>query len=189
MRVGALISGNGSTLQALMDCRDSIDLAVVISNKSNAYGLTRARRNGVPVEILPPELRGAAKKEEAENWILEKLDGYRVQKVFLAGFMKIISSQFIKKFDGRLFNIHPSLLPKYKGLNAFESALDAGDRTAGVTVHHVVADVDSGRAIMQHEFEIPLHRNKDLSGLWLHINEQRIIRESMRKIRWLDQRT
>jgi phosphoribosylglycinamide formyltransferase 1 len=186
-RVGILISGNGSTLQSVLDSREICDVNVVIASKESAYGIARARRAGAPVEILPPELKGAANKVAAEKWIIEKLEKYRVQKVILAGFMRIISHEFIKKYSGNIFNIHPSLLPKYKGIDSFEEALKAGDKSAGVTVHHVAAEVDSGEFILQREFEIPEKRDSVLSHLFLHIQEQRILRESLRKVLWQTQ--
>jgi len=181
-RFGVLISGNGSTLQAVLDCRDFCDVAIVIASKESAYGIARARRAGVPVEILPQELKGASNKLAAEKWIITKLEDRRVQKVILAGFMRIVSDDFIKKYSGNIFNIHPSLLPKYKGIDSFEEALKAGDKTAGVTVHQVVPDVDSGEIILQREFEVPRHRNSILSHLFLHIQEQRILKESLRRV-------
>jgi len=180
-RVGVLISGNGSTLQAILDCRDFCDVSVVISSKENAYGINRARRAGVQVEILPPDLRGQSKKIEGENWILSQIEKYRVQKVVLAGYMKILSKDFIKKFERNIFNIHPSLLPKYKGLDSLSEALKAGDKVGGVTIHHVEPEVDSGEFILQREFEIPEHRDSTLTHLWLHIQEQRALREGIRK--------
>jgi phosphoribosylglycinamide formyltransferase-1 len=183
-RLGVLISGNGSTLQSVLDCMDMLDVAVVIASKPSAYGVLRAKRAGVPVEVLPLELRGNAKKADAEKWILEKLNAYKVEKVFLAGYMRIVSENFIKNYSGNIFNIHPSLLPKYKGLNAFEEALKAGDTVAGVSIHHVVSDVDSGEMILQTGHEIPTHRHEDLSQLWLHINEQHALRLALRRILW-----
>jgi phosphoribosylglycinamide formyltransferase-1 len=179
---GVLISGNGGTLQSLLDCRDFCDVKVVIASGPQAYGIARAMRGGVNVEILPPDLRGKDQRQDAENWIIQTLNKYSVQKIFLAGFMKIISPEFIRHFESRIFNIHPSLLPKHKGLDAFGRALKEGEVVAGATVHHVAPEVDSGAIIAQHKFEIPPHRDPDLSHLWLHINEQRIMREALRKI-------
>jgi phosphoribosylglycinamide formyltransferase-1 len=181
-RVGVLISGNGSTLQALLDTNENSRAVVVISSHPK-YGVLRAKRFGVPVEIIPEQLKGLSERLEAEKWIAEILLKYRVEKVFLAGFMKIVSPQFIAQFNS-MFNIHPSLLPKYKGLDSLKEALNAGDKTAGVTVHQVVQEVDSGGFILQREFEIPQHRDSTLSHLWLHIQEQRVLRESLRKITW-----
>ncbi len=180
MRVkwGVLISGNGSTLQSILDCQDILDVTVVISSRASAYGLARARRAGVPTEIVPK----FENKKDAEEWICQTLEKYRVHYIFLAGFMRIVSGQLINKYKGKIFNIHPSLLPKYKGINGFEQALEAGDDDAGVTVHRVALEVDSGENILQNRFKIPFHRDKDLSQLWLHINEKRALIESMRKI-------
>jgi phosphoribosylglycinamide formyltransferase-1 len=150
---GVMISGNGSNLQALLDHPD-IHVSVVISSNVNAYGLVRARRAGIPVEV-----------SKNEDEILQILNRYHVKNLFLAGFMKILSQDFIKRFNGQILNIHPSLLPKYKGLNAFKQAIDAGDEEFGVTVHHVTPEVDSGEYIVQRKF-------KTAHQLWLHINEQ-----------------
>jgi phosphoribosylglycinamide formyltransferase 1 len=188
-RFGVLISGNGSTLQSILDCLDLVDVAVVIASKPTAYGILRARRMGVPVEILPDSLKGRENRERAEEWIIAKLREFRVEKVFLAGYMRIISPKFIKAFEKRIFNIHPSLLPKHKGLDAFQAAIDGGDTHAGVTIHHVVEDVDSGEMCAQKVIEIPPHRDSKLSHLWLHINEQRMIRDTLRKIVWHDRLT
>lgn len=187
-RLGVLISGNGSTLQALLDTPGPFQVVVVISSSRSAYGLVRARRAGIPVEILPLELKGSGHRAEAEQWILSCLEKYRVNGVFLAGFMRIISSSFIEqvgeKWKASILNIHPSLLPKYKGLNAFEEALKQGDREAGVTIHEVHAEVDSGQVVTQRKFAIPSHRDLALSSLWLHIHEQRLIRETVGKQSW-----
>jgi phosphoribosylglycinamide formyltransferase 1 len=188
-RVGVLISGNGSTLQAVLDCGDLSDVVVVISSSDKAYGINRARRAGVPVVILPKELRTSEKRAAAEDWILNHLSERRVQTVVLAGYMKIVSANFIEKYKNNIFNIHPSLLPAYKGLDALGEALKSGEPRAGVTVHHVAAEVDSGEFVLQREFDIPLHRDNSLTHLWLHIQEQRVLRESIRKIVWLARAT
>ena len=166
-----------------MECRDELDIAVVISSRAKAYGIARARRGGVPVEVIPSPLAGAANRVQAEKWVIDTLEKYRVQKIFLAGFMKIISPEFIGRFENRIYNIHPSLLPKHKGLDAFGRALKEGDEYAGATVHEVAAEVDSGSMVLQRKFEIPTHRHENLSHLWLHINEQKVMREALRKLK------
>ncbi|MDZ4676645.1 MAG: formyltransferase family protein [Oligoflexia bacterium] len=186
-RIGVLISGNGSTLQSILDCMDMLDVAVVIASKPSAYGILRARRMGVPVEIIPRELRLSTQKLEAEKWISSKLDAYKAQKIFLAGFMRIISENFINKYQDRIFNIHPSLLPKYKGMSAFEETLASSDLVGGVSIHHVAPDVDSGEIILQKDFDIPIHRDEKLSQLLLHINEQRALRNALQRILWQKQ--
>lgn len=161
---GVMISGNGSNLQALIDIPE-IKIAVVISSSVSAYGIVRARRAGIPVEVIPAEL----KKTDMEAWVLAKLEQYNVKNLFLAGFMKILSQNFIEIFTektkGNILNIHPSLLPKYKGLNGFQQAIEAGDKEFGVTVHHVAPEVDSGRYVHQRKFS-------GAHQLWLHMNEQ-----------------
>lgn len=181
-RWGVLISGNGSTLQSVIDCRSEIDIKVVISSGALAYGLVRAKRAGIPVEVLPEKIK--KDRKASESWIVERLRYYGVRNIFLAGFMRIVSSELIEEFKGRVFNVHPSLLPKYKGLNAFEECLQNGDSCGGASVHEVVKEVDSGNIVGQRGFVIPSHRTPETSRLWLHINEQILIRESIRKILW-----
>lgn len=164
---GVMISGNGSNLQALIE--SDIKISVVISSSSKAYGIQRARRHGLPVEIVPATLKG----KDAEAWISETLTRYNIKNLFLAGFMKILSADFINNFKGNIINIHPSLLPKHKGLNSFEKAVEAGDKEFGVTVHHVVPEVDSGEFVLQRKFCEP-------QKLLLHINEQ----QALKNIKW-----
>lgn len=164
-----LISGNGSNLQTLLDEKN---ISVVIASNTKAYGILRARRAGIPVEIAVNE-----------SEILALISKYNIKNVFLAGYMKIVSANFINEISksGVVLNIHPSLLPKYKGLKAFESALDSCENVFGVTVHHVVAEVDSGAFVLQGKFSIPDDKNLENSKLFLHINEQKILRDSIRK--------
>ncbi len=179
---GVLISGNGSTLQALIDAtveNSGGTVAVVIAQSPKAYGILRARRAGIPVETVPPNLNLKDAKSECEAWILDTLKRYKVRNLFLAGYMKVVSSHFIERFTnmfkGRIYNIHPSLLPKHKGLNAFEKAIEAKDEALGVTVHGVTADLDSGPVIVQRAY--PACSNK----LALHIQEQLAIRQASLK--------
>ena len=148
---------------------------VVIAASQNAYGIFRARRMGVPVEVAPAELLEKEMKPDLEKWIWEILLKYNVKNVFLAGYMKIVSQGLIEKMQscGIVLNVHPSLLPKYKGLNAFESAVADGGET-GVTVHHVVPEVDSGEHLVQRQFH-------STSKLHLHINEQFAVRSALRR--------
>ncbi|MBK9293981.1 MAG: phosphoribosylglycinamide formyltransferase [Oligoflexia bacterium] len=165
---GVMISGNGSNLSTLLE-HNELNISVVISSSAKAYGVKRAKRKGVPVEIIPENL----KLNDMEEWVLKKLKVYNVKNLFLAGFMKILSPNFINKFKGEVINIHPSLLPKHKGLHAFEKAVEAGDGEFGVSIHHVVAEVDSGKIILQKKFKKP---NK----LLLHITEQ----QALKQIKW-----
>jgi phosphoribosylglycinamide formyltransferase 1 len=187
---GVLISGNGSTLQALLDCRELIDIGLVISSKPKAYGLQRAIRAGVATAVIPEQLRGKfVSHASAEDWILSSLRDRGITKLFLAGFMRILSGKFIQKFSGDIFNIHPSLLPKYKGLGALEQAINAGETKVGATVHRVTEGVDEGEVILQRAFTLPYpSKLHPLNDLWLHVQEQRLLRDALRKVLWLDQR-
>ncbi len=182
MSLGVLISGNGSTMQAVLDVPE-INVSVVISSNANAYGIIRAKRMGVPVEILPIELKSKENKPASEKWFLETLRKYRVTKLMLAGFMRILSSEFISNFKmetgGEIINIHPSLLPAYKGKSAFEDAIEHGETNLGVTMHHVVLEVDAGATILQRKFKRPPESAS--MKLSLHIHEQEAIKTALRK--------
>jgi phosphoribosylglycinamide formyltransferase-1 len=150
-RAAILISGGGTNLQSFIDRTTAgdldLDIVVVLSNKPDAYGLERARNAGIPVECIRhvdyPE------REQFDAALVEVLDGYAPDLVILAGFMRILTPVFIDHFEGRIFNIHPSLLPKYPGLDTHQRALDAGDEWAGSTVHFATRELDGGPMIIQ----------------------------------------
>jgi phosphoribosylglycinamide formyltransferase-1 len=146
-----LISGSGTNLQSFIDKSGSgdldIDLCVVLSNKAGAPGLERARKAGIPVGCIRhsdyPERRAF------DAALVRALDRYAPDLVILAGFMRILTPVFIDHFVGRVFNIHPSLLPKYPGLDTHRRAIEAGDRWAGSTVHFATEELDGGPRIIQ----------------------------------------
>jgi phosphoribosylglycinamide formyltransferase-1 len=149
--LAVLISGNGSNLQAIINgCAEGrIDATIrcVISNVADAYGLQRARQAGIPTEILahgeyPDRLLYDAK-------LARLLDGYDVDLIVLAGFMRILGVKFINSYDHRIINLHPSLLPRHKGLDTHAHVLRAGDKMHGASVHFVTTDLDSGPVISQ----------------------------------------
>jgi phosphoribosylglycinamide formyltransferase-1 len=151
LSAAVLISGGGSNLQAFIDATArgelSLNLRVVLSNKPAAAGLDRARKAGISVECI-------AHQEFAESSLfdaalVETLDKYQPDLVILAGFMRILTTTFVDHFAGRIMNIHPSLLPKYPGLDTHQRAIDAGDKWHGCTVHFVTTELDSGAAIFQ----------------------------------------
>lgn len=146
-----LISGRGSNMQAIIDACDRGELdtkvAVVISNNPQAAGLERAAEAGVPTHCV--DHRRFTAREDFDRALLDELAPYDVELALLAGFMRILTPVFIEPFTGRLFNIHPSLLPKYPGLNTHQRAIDAGDREAGVTVHFVTPELDGGPPVVQ----------------------------------------
>lgn len=145
-----LISGSGSNLQSIIDAsqRDlPVDIRAVISNRPDAYGLTRASEAGIATEVL--ENGHFADRESYDAALRELIDSYQPELVVLAGFMRILSDGFVRHYEGRMLNIHPSLLPKYRGLHTHARALEAGDKVAGCTVHFVTAELDAGPIILQ----------------------------------------
>ncbi len=150
-RLAILISGRGSNMQALIDACASgeldAEIAVVVSNNPDAAGLMRAREADIPTCTVNHRDYGG--REEFDSALVSTLNEYRPDLVLLAGFMRILTPVFITPFAGRLFNIHPSLLPKYPGLHTHQRALDAGDSEAGVTVHFVTPELDGGPPVIQ----------------------------------------
>ncbi|MEP4484044.1 MAG: phosphoribosylglycinamide formyltransferase [Halioglobus sp.] len=150
-RLGILISGRGSNMQAFIQAcakrQLNADIAVVISNNPDAAGLELAQEAGIPTQAV--DHRQFESREAFDAALVECLQGHRVDLVILAGFMRILTPTFISPYAGRLLNIHPSLLPKYPGLNTHQRALDAGDSEAGVTVHFVTPELDGGPPILQ----------------------------------------
>ena len=150
-RLAILISGRGSNMQAFIDACSNGELhatiSVVISNNPGAAGLQVAATAGISTCCI--DHRAYDGREPFDQALVDELTSHDVDLVILAGFMRILTPVFIKPFAGRLLNIHPSLLPKYPGLNTHQRALDAGDTEAGVTVHFVTAELDGGPPILQ----------------------------------------
>ncbi|MDX1442244.1 MAG: phosphoribosylglycinamide formyltransferase [Gammaproteobacteria bacterium] len=155
--VVVLISGNGSNLQALIDATTSgalpIDIRAVISNRRKAFGLERAQRAGIHTEVLLPKDFDA--REDYDAALMRRIDAHAPGLLVLAGFMRILSAEFVQHFAGRILNIHPSLLPKYRGLNPHRQVLEAGDAIHGASVHFVTEELDGGPVIVQGE--VPVH--------------------------------
>ncbi|MBJ6765742.1 phosphoribosylglycinamide formyltransferase [Myxococcaceae bacterium JPH2] len=150
-RLGVLVSGSGSNLQALLDAcaREGFpaEVACVVSNIPTAFALERARKAGVRAEVVDHKAFGA--KTDFEGALRDVLRDARVEWVCLAGFMRLLSADFLAHFPGRVLNIHPSLLPSFPGLHAPRQALERGVKVAGCTVHYVDAGTDSGPIIAQ----------------------------------------
>jgi phosphoribosylglycinamide formyltransferase-1 len=170
--LAVLISGRGSNLQALIDaCR--IDdfpaiIKVVISDKEDAYGLIRAQKSNITTRVVSK--KDCSSKHEFEQKIISILKDFDVDIICLAGFMRILSPDFISPWEGRIINIHPSLLPKHKGLNTYQRAIEAGDTESGCTVHFVTSGVDEGDIILQKR--VPLMTNDTPEILAARILEQ-----------------
>jgi len=147
--VVVLISGNGSNLQAIIDASATSGYRVsgVISNKADAYGLERAARAGIATRVLSH--RDFADRESFDQQLMQEIDAFAPNLVVLAGFMRILSRGFVQHYAGRLLNIHPSLLPDYRGTHTHERVLEAGETQHGVSVHFVTEELDGGPVILQ----------------------------------------
>lgn len=152
-RVAVLISGNGTNLQSLIEAsRDTnmglgADIVLVISNKPGAYGLQRAKTFDIATRVV--EHANYPDREEFDQALTDELEAHEIDIICLAGFMRIMSASFVKRWKGKLLNIHPSLLPKFKGMNAQRQALESGDDETGCSVHFVDENVDTGAIILQ----------------------------------------
>ena len=151
LKVGVLISGSGTNLQALIDdCAraDAVaEIALVLSNRAGAFGLARAAQAGLPHRVIDHREHHA--KADFERALSAALEASAVELVCLAGFMRVLTAEFVERWRDRLINIHPSLLPAFKGLDTHARAIAAGVRFAGCTVHFVRSEVDSGPIIVQ----------------------------------------
>uniref|UniRef100_A0A4W3K5C4 Trifunctional purine biosynthetic protein adenosine-3 n=1 Tax=Callorhinchus milii TaxID=7868 RepID=A0A4W3K5C4_CALMI len=151
MRVGVLISGTGTNLQALIEyTKDPIsraEIVIVISNKAGVEGLKKASLAGIATRVIDHKLYGS--RSEFDSTMDKVLEEFSVELICLAGFMRILSGPFVKKWNGKLLNVHPSLLPSFKGVNAHKQVLQAGVQVSGCTVHFVAEDVDAGAILVQ----------------------------------------
>lgn len=145
-----LISGGGSNLQALIDrsARDlPVDIRAVISNVADAFGLERARHAGIESRVL--DHRAFASREAYDQALAALIETYEPGLVVLAGFMRILTPTFVARFHGRILNIHPSLLPKFRGLHTHQRAIEAGETLHGASVHFVTEELDGGPVVLQ----------------------------------------
>lgn len=173
-----LISGSGSNLQSIIDADLPIEIRAVISNRADAYGLTRAEQAGIPTAVL--DHKQFPDRESYDAALQELIDSYGPKLLVLAGFMRILSDGFVRHYEGRMMNIHPSLLPKYRGLNTHARAIEAGDREAGCSVHFVTPELDAGPVIAQ--ARVPIHDDDTPETLAARVLEQehRIYPEAIR---------
>lgn len=175
-RIVVLISGGGTNLQAIIDaCKSSEypgEVVGVISNKAEAYGLTRAQNADIPVSTLSH--KDFDSREAYDLSLIDTIDQYKPDVVVLAGFMRILTPAFVQHYLGRLLNIHPSLLPKYQGLNTHQRAIDAGDKEHGVSVHFVTEELDGGPVILQAKVPVFEQDTADDLASRVHQQEHRI---------------
>lgn len=150
-RVAVLISGRGSNLKALVRNADGYEVVLVVSNKPQAAGLDWARDQGLPTWAWDSK---GVPRERFEAAMSQALNDHGVGTVALAGYMRLLSPRFVEDWRGRILNIHPSLLPKYRGLDTHARAIEAGDRVSGCTVHVVTEELDAGEVVASREVEI-----------------------------------
>ncbi len=176
LRIAVLVSGEGTNLQAILDAvhgRGAIEVVCVGASRADARALGRARaaavRTGVFAKSDHPDRD--ARDAALGNWI----DEHDANLIVLAGFMEVLGGPFIRRFESRVVNVHPSLLPAFPGVRAIEQALDYGVRVAGVTVHFVEEGVDSGPIILQEAFDLPYARDIEAIEARVHEIEHRLL--------------
>jgi len=167
-----LISGRGSNMKSIIEAIKSGDLdvtvAAVISNRPDAAGLNYAEQQAIPTEII--DHKQFQSRQLFDQEMAKRIDYYSPSIVILAGFMRILTTEFVTHFSGRLINIHPALLPKFKGLNTHQRAIDAGEKEHGATVHFVTAELDGGPIVLQ--ARVPVLANDTESSLAARVLEQ-----------------
>jgi len=167
-----LVSGRGSNLQAILDSASKgdlpVDIRAVISNRPGVYALERARQSGVPTLTL--DHKTFPDRQSFETALQEVIDGCTPELLILAGFMRVLSASFVEHYSGRLLNIHPSLLPKYRGLHTHERVLAAGEQEHGASVHFVTSELDSGPVVLQ--ARVPVLSDDDPDHLAARVLEQ-----------------
>ena len=182
LRLVVLISGNGSNLQAIIDDIANNNLpaqvVAVISNKADAYGLERAKKAGIEQCILSH--KDYSDRQQYDIALKELIDSYHPDLIILAGFMRILSNEFVEHFLNKMMNIHPSLLPKYKGLNTHQRAIDAGDKKHGCSVHFVTPELDDGPVILQATVDIEENDTAETLAARVHEQEHKIYPEAIR---------
>ena len=171
-KVGVLVSGRGSNLQALLDAAADpaypAEIALVISNIPDVYALERAEKAGVTTLVIPH--KGFASRQDFDTAMNAALQNAGIEIVCLAGFMRLLTAGFVDYWRGRIINIHPALLPSFKGLHTHRQALDAGVKLHGCTVHHVTPDLDDGPILAQ--AAVPVLPSDDEDSLGARVLEQ-----------------
>ncbi|ASI88821.1 MULTISPECIES: phosphoribosylglycinamide formyltransferase [Vibrio] len=167
-----LVSGNGTNLQAIIDaCESTIENAkvrAVFSNKESAFALERARKAGAEAEFLDPKLSETREAFDAE--LMRRIDVHKPDLLVLAGYMRILSGEFVRHYMGRMINIHPSLLPKYPGLHTHQRAIDNCDEHHGTSIHFVTEKLDGGPIILQ--AKVPVFDDDTIETLEQRVQSQ-----------------
>ncbi len=183
-RVAVLISGNGSNLQALIDASQNTnypaEICLVISNKANAFGLERAKKAAIPTCIL--NHNDYVSRETFDQAINKQLQEHAIDIVCLAGFMRLLTPDFVNQWQQRMINIHPSLLPAFKGAHAIRDALEAGAKETGCTVHYVIPEMDAGPIIGQASVPILPNDTEDSLAERIHSEEHKLYPQALKQV-------
>jgi phosphoribosylglycinamide formyltransferase-1 len=183
LRIGVLASGTGTNLQAILDQvhgRDGVEVVAVGSDKPDAQALQRAQRAGIETGVFTGDEHPS--REARDLAIADWLEGRDVDLVVLAGYMQLLSPEFVERFAGRVINVHPALLPSFPGLDAVGQALAHGVRITGVTVHFVDEGVDSGPILLQRPIPVPPDRDREALEEAIHATEHALLPEAIRLI-------
>jgi phosphoribosylglycinamide formyltransferase-1 len=188
LKFAVLISGGGTNLQALIDAVESgvipAEIALVVSDREGAYGLERAKKHNIPSTVLARKAFGSAVARDAE--LIKMLEEHNVDFVMLAGYLSILTEELIKKYEKRIINIHPALIPNYAGKGFYgdvihEAVLKNGDKETGVTLHFVDTGVDSGPIIVQERIAVMDDDTLDSLKSRIHKAEHRLIVDTAKK--------
>ena len=183
LSVVVLISGGGTNLQALIDGAAAdlpIDIKAVISNRPDVFGLERAAKANIETAVL--DHKRYPDRESFDAALAELIDSYSPELLILAGFMRILTVPFVERYEGRMLNIHPSLLPKYQGLHTHQRALDAGDKEHGASIHYVTHELDGGPIIIQ--AKVPVLESDDEDTLAARVLEKEHVIYPL-AVRWI----
>jgi phosphoribosylglycinamide formyltransferase 1 len=183
MKIAVFVSGNGSNLQALIDAEraarlGSARIVLVVCDNPKAFALERAKKAGIKAVLF--EKKDFKSREEFDKAVMAELDKAGVEAIVLAGFLRILSDGFIARYEGRILNVHPALLPAFKGLHGIKDAFDYGVRVTGVTVHFVDRELDGGAVIFQEEVAISPDDTVDTLEEKIHKVEHRLYPEAVR---------
>ena len=181
MKVGIMASGRGSNFQAIIDSvaqgeAPDVEIAQLIVNKSDAYAIERAVKNNIKFDYIDSS---AISRESFDKKAIEIMESAKVEIIVLAGFMRILSPLFIKKYKNKILNIHPSLLPSFPGANAHKDALNYGAKISGCTVHLVDENVDSGPIIMQASVEINENETEETLSEKILFHEHKLLPKAL----------
>ena len=183
-KIAVLISGNGSNLEALIDaCKKNVingSIDIVISNNPDAYGIQRAKNHSINYKII--DNNRFETREDFDKALVEELNDSNPDLIVLAGFMRILTSVMTEAFRNKIINIHPSLLPKYKGLNTHQRAIENKDKYSGCTVHFVNSKLDSGKIIIQKKVRILKKDSPDSLAKKILAQEHKLYPKAILKI-------